>query len=177
MCIIPRTRQSVPMPDDINPICENGSNNEAPEKCRARRRSQTFRHRLSPGDDPYRKQDGKSQQAAGHHKRLSRKRPKHITPEQLRKRTSGSARGAWHAQQTLHRAQRNAKHMGQRHARGNNHHRQKYARRVRGRKPSERGTQLSCRNFRHEAGVSAAGGSAAGGSAAGGSTATGAAAP
>ena len=172
MRIIPRTRPSVPMPDDINPICENGRSGETPEDRRTGHRSPKIRHRLSAGYDPYHKQDGKPQQAAEHHKRLSRKRPEHIAPEQFRKRPCGSARGAWHAKQALHRAQRNTKHMGQRHARGNNHRRQKHARRVRGRKPSERGTQLSCRNIRHEAGVSAAGGSAAGGSAA-----TGAAAP
>ena len=170
------------MPENINPICKNDSGSEAPENRRTEHRSQTFRHRLSPGDDPYRKQDGKSQQTAGHHKRLPRKCPEHIAPEQLRKRPCGSARGAWHAQQALHRAQRDTQHMGQSHARGNNQHRQKHTRRIRKRKSSERGAQLSCRNFRHEAGVSSAGGSAAagsaaGGSAAGGSTATGAAAP
>ena len=172
MRIIPRTRPSVSMPDDINPICENGRDGKAPENRRPGRRSPKIRHRLSAGDDPYRKQNRNAQQTAGHHKRLSRNRPEHFAPEQLRKRPCGPARGAWHAEQTLHRAQRNAKHMGQRNTRGNNNHRQKHARRVRGREPSERGTQLSCRNIRHEAGVSAAGGSAAGGS-----TATGAAAP
>ena len=177
MRIRPRTRPSIPMPDDINPICENGSNNEAPEKCRPRRRSQKIRHLPSAGYDPYRKQDGKPQQTAGHHKRLPRKRSKHIAPDQLRKRPCGSARGAWYAEQAFHRTQRDAKRMGQRHARGENQHRQKHTRRVRGRKPSERGTQLFYRNFCHEAGVSAAGGSAAGGSTAGGSTAAGAAAP
>ena len=166
MRIIPRTRPSVSMPDDINPICENGRDGKAPENRRPGRRSPKIRHRLSAGDDPYRKQNRNAQQAAGHHKRLSPKRPAHIAPEQFRKRPCGSACGAWHAEQTLHRAQRDAERMGQRHARGNNHQRQKHARRVRGRKPSERGTQHSCRNFRHEAGVSAAGGSTAAGAAA-----------
>ena len=172
MRIIPRSRPSVPLPDDINPICENDGDGETPENRRTGHRSQKLRHLPSTGHDPYRKQNGKPQQAAGHHKRLTRKRPKHITPEQRRKRPSGAACGARNAEQTLHRAECDAKRMGQRHARGNNRHRQKHARRVRGRKPSERGTQLSCQNFRHEAGVSAVGGSAAGGS-----TAAGAAAP
>ena len=172
MCIIPRTRQSVSMSNDINPICENGSGDQTPEDRRTGRRNQKIGPLPSAGQEPYRKQDREAQKTARHHKRLPSKRPEHIAPEQFRKRPCGSASGAWHAEQTLHRAQRNAKHMGQRHTRGNNHHRQKHARRVRGREPSERGTQRSCRNFRHEAGASAAGGSAAGGS-----TAVGAAAP
>ena len=172
MCIIPRTRQSVSMSNDINPICENGSGDQTPEDRRTGHRSQKIRHRLSTGHNPYRKQNGKPQQTTGHHKRLTRKRPEHIASEQLGKRPRGSACGTWHAKQTLQRTQRDAKRMGQRHARSNNHRRQKHARRVRGREPSERGTQLSCRSIRHEAGVSDAGGSDAGGS-----TATGAVAP
>ena len=167
MCIIPRTRQSVSMPDDINPISEDGNGDQTPEDRRTGRRCQKIVHLPSAGHEPYHKQDREPQQTARHHKRLPRKRPEYIAPEQLRKRPCGSARGARYAEQTFHRTQRDTKHMGQSHARSNNQHRQKHARRVRGRKPSERGTQLSCRNFRHEAGVSAAGGS----------TATGAAAP